>query len=99
MHEVNPELPYYVKLPYPILNKKAEYKKKDGQLKKPMENVIKHQVNVPCGESVEKMSGCSKFKNLLIRMKKPNYDEKITLTKECSAIIQRKLLPKLKYPG
>lgn len=97
INEPNPDLPYYMKLTYPTLKKKPEQEKEDGQFKKPMENVTKHQVNVPFGESVEKMMIGSKFKKyLLTEKRKVNHDEKITVTKECIALFQRKLPPNLK---
>lgn len=33
------------------------------------------------------------------RNKKAVINETVALTKECSALLKRKLLPKLKYPG
>lgn len=64
-----------------------------------MENVTKHQFNVPLGESLEKILGYAKFKNeLLIEKRKEKYHENISLTEEWSEIIQRKLPPKIREP-
>lgn len=88
LNKRNSELSYYVKPLYPILKKKTKKEKKDGQFKKFMENAAKHQVNVPFGESLEKMLVYAKFmKDLLTRNRKLKYDEIITLTEECNVII------------
>lgn len=98
LNEPNPELLYYVKPPYPILKKKPNKEKEGGHFNKFIENDTKHQVNVPCGEALEKMPVYAKLmKDLLTRNMRPKYDENIALTKECSAIIQRKPPPKFKY--
>lgn len=65
-----------------------------------MKMFTKLQVSIPLYEDLEQMSVYAKFmKDILTGKRKPKYDENITLTEECSAIIQRKLLPKLKYLG
>ncbi|CAJ2665138.1 unnamed protein product [Trifolium pratense] len=91
-------IPPYVKLPYPHLKKKKE--KEEGQFKKFMEMFTKLQVNVPFGEALEQMPVYAKFmKDLLSGKRKLKDDENIALSEECSAILQRKLPPKLKDPG
>ncbi|MCI05514.1 hypothetical protein A2U01_0026567, partial [Trifolium medium] len=97
-HRKEQEIPSYVKLPYPHLKKKKE--KEEGQFKKFMELFTKLQVNIPFGEALEQMTVYAKFmKDLLSRKRKLRDDENIALSKECSAILQRKLPPKLKDPG
>ena len=81
LKEPNPELPYYVKPPYPILKKKLNNEKEDGHLNLSMENVNKHEVIAPCGKVVEKtLVYAQLFKSLLIGKRKPKYDENIDLT-------------------
>ena len=51
-------------------------------------------------EALENMPSYMKFmKKILENKKKLGEYETIALTKECSAILQKKLPPKLKYPG
>lgn len=62
-----------------------------------MENAIKHRVDIPFIEALEKMSVYAKFvKSILNEKRKPKYEENITLTEKCSITIQRKLPPQLK---
>jgi hypothetical protein len=91
-------IPSYVKLPYPHLSKKKE--KEAGQLKKFMELFSQLQVNIPFSEAIEQMPLYAKFmKDLLTGRKKPRDGENIALSENCSAIVQKKLLPKLKDLG
>jgi len=90
--------PSYVKLPYPHLAKKK--KKKEGQFKKFMELFSQLQVNIYFREALEQMPVYAKFmKELLTGRRKPKDDENITLSENCSAILQRNLPPKMKDPG
>jgi len=93
--QVNPS---YVKLPYPHLSRKKE--KEASQFKKFMELFTQLQVNIPFSEALDQMSVYAKFmKDLLTGRKRPRDDENIDLSENCSAILQRKLPPKLKDPG
>ena len=86
-----------MKLPYPHLSKKK--KKEEGQLKKLMELFSQLQVSIPFRESLDQMPVYAKFmKELLTGRRKPNDDENIAFSENCSAILQRKLPPKLKDP-
>ncbi|XP_016168683.1 uncharacterized protein LOC107611247 [Arachis ipaensis] len=59
----------------------------------------KLQVNIPFPEALEQMPLYVKFmKELLPKRKSLKEDEKVILTKECSAIIQKKLPQTLKDP-
>jgi len=90
-------IPSYVKLPYPHFSKK---KKEEGQFKKFMELFSQLQVNIPFREALEQMPVYAKFmKELLTGRRKPKDEENIALSENCSAILQRKLPPKLKDPG
>jgi len=87
-----------VKLPYPHLSKKNN--KEEGQFKKFMELFSQLQVNIPFREALEQMPIYAIFmKELLTGRRKPKDDENIALSENCSAILQRKLPPKLKDPG
>jgi len=77
-------IPSYVKLPYPHLGKKK--KNEESEFKKFMELFSQLQVNIPFGEALSQMPLYAKFMN-------------IALSKNCSAILQRKLPSKLKDPG
>jgi len=91
-------VPSYVKLPYPHLSKKKE--KEASQFKKFMELFTQLQVNIPFSEALDQMPVYAKFmKDLLTGRRKPRDDENIALSENCSAILQRKLPPKLKDPG
>ncbi|XP_024626611.1 uncharacterized protein [Medicago truncatula] len=91
-------IPSYVKLPYPHLAKNK--KKEEGQFKKFMQLFSQLQVNIPFGEALDQMPVYAKFmKEMLTSRRKPKDDENIALSENCSAILQRKLPPKLKDPG
>ena len=55
---------------------------------------------IPFVEALEQMSGYMKFmKDVLSKKRKLGDYEIVTLSKDCSAILQKKLPPKLKDPG
>lgn len=60
-----------------------------------MEMLKKIQVNIMFREALEQMLVYAKFMKELLSWKKFKCDEIIALDEECSAIIQRKLAPKL----
>ena len=60
----------------------------------------KLHINIPFDEALEQMPGYVKFmKDVLSKKRKLGDYETVTLSKECSAILQKKLPPKLKDPG
>jgi len=62
-----------------------------------MELFSQLHVNIPFGEALDQMPVYVKFmKELLTGTKRPKDDENITLSENCSAILQKKLPPKLK---
>lgn len=82
------EVPSYVKLPYPHLSKKK--KKEEGQFKKFMELFSQLQVNIPFSEALDQMLIYAKFmKDLLIERIRPNDDDNIALSENCSAILDK----------
>ncbi|XP_061352256.1 uncharacterized protein LOC133297181, partial [Gastrolobium bilobum] len=73
---------------------------KKQQYSKFLDIFKKLQINIPFTEALENMPNYAKFmKDLLSRKRKLQECETVTLTEECSAIIQKKLPPKLKDPG
>ena len=90
-------VPSFVNLPYPHLAKKK--KKKEGQFKKFMELFSQLQVNIPFREALDQMVYAKFMKELLTGRRKPKDDENIELSENCSAILQRKLPPKMKDLG
>ncbi|XP_062094139.1 uncharacterized protein LOC133800204 [Humulus lupulus] len=57
-------------------------------------------INIPFSEALQQMPSYVKFmKEIFSKKRKLRYYETVTLTEECSAIIQEKLPPKLKDPG
>lgn len=65
-----------------------------------MELFSQLQVNIPFSEALDQIPVYAKFmKDLLTGRRKPKDDENISLSENCSAILQSKLPPKLKYPG
>ena len=60
----------------------------------------KIHINIPFAEALENMPSCAKFlKQILLKKRMLEEYETVALTDECSAVNQRKLLPKLKEPG
>ncbi|XP_061374827.1 uncharacterized protein LOC133317051 [Gastrolobium bilobum] len=73
---------------------------KKQQYSKFLDIFTKLQINIPFTEALENMPNYAKFmKDLLSRKRKLQECETVTLTEEYSAIIQKKLPPKLKDPG
>ena len=81
-------------LPFP---QRFQKKKMDDQFSKFLEMFKKLHINIPFVEALEKMSNYIKFmKEVMSKKKRLEEYETIKLTKECSAIVQRKLPQKLK---
>ena len=65
-----------------------------------MEIFKKLHINIPFAKALEQMPGYVKFmKDILSKKRKLGDYEIVALSEECSAILQKKLPPKLKYPG
>ncbi|KAK8952364.1 hypothetical protein KSP39_PZI003940 [Platanthera zijinensis] len=74
--------------------------KLDIQFQKFMEIFRKLTINIPFAEALEQMPSYVKFmKDILAKKRKFVDKEIVALTEECSAILQKKLPPKLKDPG
>ena len=84
-------------IPYPQRLKKGKLEK---QFAKFLNIFKKLHINIPFLEALENMPSYVKFvKNILASKKKLEEYGTITLTEECSAILQKKLPPKLQDPG
>src|ERR1044072_8981733 len=86
------------KVPYPnaLLKKSLE-----KQFSKFVATFKKLQVDIPFSEVLEKMPQYAKFMKEIVSKKRrlSEMDETVEMTKECSAILQRKLPTKMKDPG
>ncbi|XP_062093918.1 uncharacterized protein LOC133799948 [Humulus lupulus] len=88
---------HHIKIPYPQRLRKNNL---DKQFSKFLEIFKKLHINIPFAEALEKMPMYVKFmKDILAKKRKLEEYETMALTEECSAILQKKLPPKLKDPG
>ena len=86
--------------PPPPFQQRIQKQKSDKQFAKFLEVFKKLQINIPFAEALEQMPSYAKFmKGILSRKKKWEDFETVALTEECSAVLQKKLPPKLKDPG
>ncbi|XP_057993028.1 uncharacterized protein LOC131174019 [Hevea brasiliensis] len=89
--------PYQPPLPFPQKFQKA---KLDKQFEKFLEVLQKLYINIPFTEVLSQMPSYAKFlKDILSKKRRLEDYETVALTKECSAILQNKLPPKLKDLG
>ncbi|KAJ9186720.1 hypothetical protein P3X46_002263 [Hevea brasiliensis] len=92
-----PPEPYKPQLPFPQRFQKA---KLDRQFGKFLEVLKKLYINVPFIDALSQMPSYAKFlKEILSNKRRLEDHETVALTEECSAILQRKLPPKLKDLG
>ena len=83
-------------IPYPQRLRKNRL---DKQFSKFMDIFKKLHINIPFSEAHEQMSGYVKFmKDVLSKKRKLGEYEIVSLSEECSAILQKKLPTKLKDP-
>ncbi|KAM6551806.1 hypothetical protein CsatB_001614 [Cannabis sativa] len=88
---------HHVKIPYPQRLRKTNL---DKQFTKFLEVFKRLHINIPFAEALEQMPRYVKFmKEILSKKRKLEDYETVALTEECSAILQKKLPPKLKDPG
>ena len=86
--------------PPPHFPQRLQKNKLDKQFARFLEIFKKLHINIPFAEALEQMPSYVKFmKDILSRKQRLGDYETVALTEECSAIIQRKLPPKLKDPG
>jgi len=88
---------YTPPVPFPSRLVKSKYDEEFARFKEIFQNV---EINLPLFDALRNMPGYMKFlKDALASKKKLGKFEKITLSEECSAVLQRKLPLKQKDPG
>ncbi|KAJ8759780.1 hypothetical protein K2173_009881 [Erythroxylum novogranatense] len=85
--------------PPPFPQRLAKQKHEKG-FEKFMDVFKKLTINIPFAEALKNMPSYAKFmKDVLSKKRRLGDHETVALTEECSAILQKKLPPKLKDPG
>ncbi|XP_062109416.1 uncharacterized protein LOC133820034 [Humulus lupulus] len=88
---------HHIKIPYPQRLCKNNM---DKQFTKFLEVFKKLHINIPFAEALEQMPSYVKFmKDFLSKKRNMEDFETVALTEECSAILQKKLPPKLRDAG
>ena len=78
----------------------TEQGKLDKQFVKFLDVFKKLHINIPFAEALENMPSYTKFlKEILSRKRKLEKFETVALTKECNAVIQKKLPPRTQGPS
>ncbi|XP_057985368.1 uncharacterized protein LOC131170331 [Hevea brasiliensis] len=86
--------PYKPPLPYPQRFQKAKLDKQFGKFLKVLKKLY---INIPFTDAISQMPSYAKFlKEILSNKRRLKEYETVALTKECSALLQNKLPPKLK---
>ncbi|XP_040369382.1 uncharacterized protein LOC121051265 [Rosa chinensis] len=90
-----------ISLPYPQFQRKEVLKQKNEKVKKEFLDLFrKVEINIPLLDAIKTIPTYAKFlKELCTHKRKFEKDEKVCLSEEVSAVLQRKLPPKLKDPG
>ncbi|XP_045809427.1 uncharacterized protein LOC123903826 isoform X3 [Trifolium pratense] len=89
--------PVKVSVPFP---QRLRNKHHDKQFARFLEIFKKLHINIPFAEAIAQMPKYAKFlKEIISNKKKLEGFETVELTEECSAIVLKKLPPKLKDPG
>ncbi|XP_074374763.1 uncharacterized protein LOC141715183 [Apium graveolens] len=82
------------------IQKRLQKQKIDKQFAKFLEVFKKLHINIPFAEALEQMSSYAKFmKGILSQKLNLEELETVALTKECNAVLEQKLPPKIKDPG
>ncbi|WRX22570.1 Reverse transcriptase/retrotransposon-derived protein [Theobroma cacao] len=86
--------------PSPPFSQKLQKKKLEKQFQKFLDVFKKLHINISFAATLEQMTNYVKFlKDIFSKKRKLDEFETVFLTKECSAILQNKLPPKLKDPS
>ncbi|KAL6214547.1 hypothetical protein ACLB2K_013979 [Fragaria x ananassa] len=90
-----------VPLPYPQFQRNEALKQKNEKVKKEFLDLFrKVEINIPLLDAIKTIPSYAKFlKELCTHKRKFEKYEKVCLSEEVSAVLQRKLPPKLKDPG
>ncbi|XP_031255354.1 uncharacterized protein LOC116113346 [Pistacia vera] len=95
--EIPPELAHHT--PLVPFSQRLRKQNQDKQFTKFLNVFKKLHINIPFADALQHMSSYTKFlKDILANKRKLEDEETMMLTEECSAILQKKLLPKLKDP-
>ncbi|KAL2923801.1 DNA damage-inducible protein 1 [Bienertia sinuspersici] len=96
-HDATPIEPYKPPVPYPQRLAQAKLEKKYGKF---LDILKKLHINIPFLDAISKMPSYAKFlKDMLSNKRKIEVHATVSLTVECSAILQNKLPQKLGDPG
>ncbi|XP_047943010.1 uncharacterized protein LOC125189824 [Salvia hispanica] len=88
--------PTEVRIPYP---QRVQKKKTDAEFSRFLDIFRKMQINIPLVEALQQMPSYAKFlKDVVSNKRRWMEYETVNLTESCSAIIQKKLPAKMKYP-
>ena len=86
--------------PPPPFPQRLHKQQQDKQFKRFLDVLKQLHINVPLVEALEQMPSYAKFmKDILSKKRRLGEFETVAMTEECSAILQKKLPPKLKDPG
>lgn len=92
-----PSYDHHVRIPFPQRLRKNNQDKQFSQF---LEVFKKLHINIPFAEALEQMPSYVKFmKDILSKKRKLGDYEMVALSEECSAVLQKKLPPKLRDPG
>jgi hypothetical protein len=92
-----PPPPYVPPLPFPQRKNQAVLEKKYGKF---LEVLKKLHINIPFTDALKEMPSYVKFlKEILSNKRKLDECHMVSMNRECSALIQNKLPPKLQDPG
>jgi hypothetical protein len=94
---ITAEKPYMPPLPFPH---RVHKQKKDQHMFDILEIFKKVHINIPLLQAIQQLPSYAKFlKDACTNKRKFAPHEKVLLTEECSAVLLKKLPPKLKDPG
>ncbi|KAL5568453.1 hypothetical protein UlMin_025028 [Ulmus minor] len=88
------------KRPPPPFPQRFKKQQQDHQFRRFLDVLKQLHINIPLVEALEQMPNYMKFmKDMLTKKRRFGEFETVALTRECSAVLQNKLPPKLKDPG
>ncbi|KAJ9544292.1 hypothetical protein OSB04_023999 [Centaurea solstitialis] len=89
------QVPLYIPYPQRLRNQREE-----AQFKQFIDVFKQLHINIPLLEAIERMPNYTKFlKDILNKKKRPTEYETVALTEGCSALLTKKIPPKMKDPG
>ncbi|KAL5563618.1 hypothetical protein UlMin_033365 [Ulmus minor] len=95
-----PQQNFQQKRPPPPFPQRFQKQQQDQQFRRFLDVLKQLHINIPLVEALEQMPNYVKFmKDMLTKKRRFGEFETIALTRECSAVLQNKLPPKLKDPG